>query len=129
MKALEAGLAYFAIAFGAGFVLGAIRVLLVVPRLGTRTAELVEMPIMLAVSFLAARWVARRFVMPYAVPSRLAMGLIALALLVAFEFTVVLWLRGLTLDAYFATRDPVSGTVYYVMLVVFAILPLLVARK
>ena len=129
MKVLKAGLAYFAIAFGAGFVLGAIRVLLVVPRLGTRTAELVEMPIMLAVSFLAARWVARRFVMPYAVPSRLAMGLIALALLVAFEFTVVLWLRGPTLDAYFATRDPVSGTVYYVMLVVFAILPLLVARK
>jgi len=129
MKVLKAGLAYFAIAFGAGFVLGAIRVLLVVPRLGTRTAELVEMPIMLAVSFLAARWVARRFVMPYAVPSRLAMGLIALALLVAFEFTVVLWLRGLTLDAYFATRDPVSGKVYYVILVVFAILPLLVARK
>jgi len=29
----------------------------------------------------------------------------------------------------FATRDPVSGTVYYAMLVAFAIMPLFVAKK
>jgi type IV secretory pathway TrbD component len=49
-------------------------------------------------------------------------------LLVA-EFTLVLWLRGLTIDEYLATRDPVAGTVYIVMLGVFAIMPLLVARR
>jgi len=42
---------------------------------------------------------------------------------------VVLWLRGLTLNQYFASKDPVSGTVYYVLLGMFAIMPLLVARK
>jgi hypothetical protein len=87
------------------------------------------MPVMLAVTWLAARWVARRFAMPYAMPARLAIGLVGLALLLAFEFTVVLWLRGLTLADYFATRDPVSGAAYYAMLCVFAAMPLLVARK
>jgi len=45
------------------------------------------------------------------------------------EFTLVLRVRGLTITEYFATRDAVSGTVYYVMLGVFALMPLLVRRK
>ena len=45
------------------------------------------------------------------------------------EFGFVLWLRGLSIREYLATRDPVSGTVYYLMLGVFAIMPLLVARR
>jgi hypothetical protein len=35
----------------------------------------------------------------------------------------------MTLQDYFATRDPVTGTIYYLMLGVFAIMPLLVVRK
>jgi len=54
------------------------------------------------------------------------MGCIALALLLVAEFGLVLWLRGLSIREYLATRDPVSGTVYYVMLAVFAVMPLLV---
>ncbi len=30
-------------------------------------------------------------------------------------FGLVLWLRGLSIREYLATRDPVSGTIYYVM--------------
>jgi type IV secretory pathway TrbD component len=45
------------------------------------------------------------------------------------EFGFVLWIRGLSIRDYLATRDPVSGTVYYAMLVAFAIMPLLVAKK
>jgi len=129
MRNVRAGALYFAIVFAAGFALGTVRVLWLVPRLGERMAELAEMPFMLAVTVLAAHRVARRLSMPYAMPARLAMGLIGLSLLLALEFTVVLWLRGLTLEEYFATRDPVSGTIYYAMLGVFALMPLLVARK
>jgi hypothetical protein len=44
MQILKAGVLYFAVIFGAGFVLGLIRILWLVPRLGTRVAELLEAP-------------------------------------------------------------------------------------
>jgi hypothetical protein len=129
MQALKAGALYFALAFGAGFALGTLRVLVLVPRLGARTAELVEAPVMLAVTILAARWIVRRLAVPPAWTRRLGMGCIALGLLLAAEFTAVLGLRGLSMREYFATLDPVSGTVYYVLLGVFAVMPALVARR
>ncbi len=129
MQTLKAGLLYFALVFGAGSVLGTIRVLWVVPRLGTRMAELMETPIMFVVTIVAARWIVRRLAVPPSPFSRLGMGCVALVLLLAAEFTLVLWLRGLSISEYLAGRDPVSGTVYYVLLGVFAIMPLLVARR
>ncbi len=59
----------------------------------------------------------------------LTVGVVALALLLAVEFTVVLWLRDLSISEYFASRDPVSGTVYYVLLCIFAVMPLLMFRQ
>jgi hypothetical protein len=41
----------------------------------------------------------------------------------------VLRLRDLTIGEYLAGRDPVAGTVYIAMLGVFAVMPLLVARR
>ncbi len=129
MHVLNAGVLYFVLVFGAGFVLGPIRILWAVPRFGERAAELMETPIMLVVIILAARWIARRLVVP-PTPSRLlGIGFVALGVLLVAEFTVVLWLRGLAIRGYFASRDPVAGTVYIVMLGVFAIMPLLVARR
>ena len=129
MQNLKAGLLYFAIVFGAGFALGTIRVLLSVPRVGTRTAELIETPVMILVSFIAARWVVRRFAVPPTATQRIAMGLLALGLLLDAEFTFVLWLQGLTISEYLAGRDPVAGTAYLVALGVFAVMPLFVARR
>ena len=60
---------------------------------------------------------------------RFGVGIVALALLFVAEFTLVLWLRGLTIHEYIARRDPVAGTVYIVMLGAFAIMPLLLARR
>ena len=129
LQVLKAGVIYFALVFGAGFVLGAIRTLWVVPRLGTRMAELLEAPIMLVVTIFASRWVVRRLAVPSTLPRRLGMGCIGLGLMLVAEFTLVLSLRGISISEYLATRDPVSGTVYYIMLGVFAIMPLLVARR
>jgi uncharacterized membrane protein YcjF (UPF0283 family) len=84
---------------------------------------------MLVVTIFAARWVIRRLRVPLAPAVRLGMGLVALALLLSVELSVVLWLRGLTIDQYFARRDPVAGAVYVAMLAVFAVMPLLVARR
>jgi len=129
MRILKAGVLYFALVFGAGFVLGPVRILWVVPRFGTRIAELMETPIMFAVALLAARWIVRRLAVPSPASSRLGMGCVALGLLLVAEFTLVLWLRGLSIREYLASRDLVSGTVCYVMLGVFTIMPLLVSRR
>jgi len=128
-QSLKAAVLYFALVFGAGFVLGPIRVLWVVPRVGTRAAELMEMPIMFAVIVVAARWVVRRLAVPPARVDRLAMGAAALALVLLMDFTVVLRLRGMSIEEYFAARDPVSGTAYYLLLVLLAAMPSLVTRK
>ena len=129
MQILKAGLLYFALVFGAGFVLGVLRVMWVVPRFGTRMAELMETPIMLVVTILAARWIVRRLAMEPKPSCRLGMGCVGLGLMLIAEFTLVLWLRGLSISEYLASPDPVSGTVYYVMLGVFCIMPLLVAPR
>jgi hypothetical protein len=129
MRLLKAGLTYFALTFAAGFVLGTIRTLWVVPRFGVRTAELMEMPLMLLITILAARWTVRRLRVPPQASTRLAVGLIALGLLLAAEFTVVLGLRGLTMAEYLSSRDPVSGTVYLLMLALFGLMPLLVGSR
>jgi hypothetical protein len=129
MPILKAGVLYFALVFGAGFMLGTIRTLWIVPRLETRMSELMETPIMLVITILAARCIVRRLAVPSTPPARLGMGCIALVLMLVAEFGFVLWLRGMSIRDYLATRDPVSGTVYYVMLAAFAVMPLLVARR
>lgn len=49
------------------------------------------------------------------------------ALILLLDFTVVLWIRGLSFSQYIEAFDPVAGTAYFVMLGVFAVMPLLVA--
>jgi hypothetical protein len=125
---LKAGVLYFALVFAGGFVLGTIRTLWVVPRLGVRTAELMDAPIMFGISILAARWVVRRVQFSPLRSRRLAMGCIALCLMLLAEFTLGLWIRGTTVREYFAARDPVSGTVYFVALGAFAVIPIFVGK-
>ena len=109
--------------------LGPIRILWAVPRFGMRMAELMEAPIMFVVTIFAARWIVRHLALPPTVSIRLGIGSIALGLMLVAEFAFVLRLRGLSISEYLATRDPVSGTVYSLMLAVLAIMPLLVTRR
>ncbi len=126
---LKAGALYFALVLAAGFVLGTIRTLWLVPRLGVRAAELMETPIMIAFSILAARWVVQHVRVPPLWPRRLAMGTIALGLMLLAEFTFVLWVRGLTIRQYLETRDPISGAAYFLALGAFAVIPVFVGRQ
>lgn len=124
----KAGVIYFTLVFGAGFVLGTIRTLWIAPRVGTRNAELMEAPLMLLVTIVAARWIVARLAVPTRWPPRLEMGAIALGLLLIAEFALIYPVRGVSIKEYLATRNPVSGTVYYAMLGLFALMPLLVGR-
>lgn len=126
---LRAGLLYFSAVFAVGFVLGTVRVLWAVPRFGPRGAELMEMPLMLVATILAALWVVRWLAVSPRQWMRLGMGLVGLGCLLIAELTVVLQLRGLSIADYVANRDPVSGTVYILMLVLFTLMPWLLGRR
>lgn len=128
-RTVRAGLLYFAVVFGAGFLLGPVRILWLVPRVGVRAAELAELPVMVGVSWFAARGLTHRLAVPRTAVARLGMGALAAALMLAAEFSLVLQLRGIPLDEYFAERDPVAGTAYYLAVILFAIMPLLVDRR
>jgi hypothetical protein len=127
-RILKAALVYFLIVFGIGSLLGPIRILFVVSRLGERMAELLEAPLMLLVIILAASWIVRRFQLPARLVYRLGAGVIAFIIGLVFEFSLVLTLRGLTLREYFEARDPIAAGVYYLTLTLFALMPLLVRR-
>ena len=123
MPSLRPALLYFALVLGTGFVLGTIRVPFLVPRLGERYAELLEMPFMFVAIVLAARFVARRFQLPPSLSMRLKVGFLALALSVGAELLLATVLQSRSLAEFIASRDPVSGSVYLAMLLLFALMP------
>jgi hypothetical protein len=128
IRIVRAGIVYFALVFGAGFVLGSIRVPFLVPRLGERVAELIEMPFMLLVIFVSARFIAKHFALPTGLLIRLGCGLLGLGLMLAAELLLAVAMQDRSLGEYVAGRDPLSGAVYLAMLIVFAAMPLVLAR-
>mgnify|MGYP000878042696 CR=1 FL=1 len=127
-RAILSGALYFAVVFAAGFALGTIRVLWLVPRIGVRAAELAETPLMIALSWLAARWIVGRLAQRPSGAERAIIGATGLALMLAIEFGVVRSLRGLTFAEALGGRDPAAFAVYLGALIVFAALPSLVRR-
>lgn len=122
-------LTYFVLVFLSGFMLGVVRVLLLVPQLGERYAELVEMPLMMVVIYFSARLIVYRFPALPSLSGYLIIGLIAMALLLLIEFTFVLSLREISLADYLASRDAVSGTAYALSLGVYLVMPFILATK
>ncbi|MGE3598358.1 MAG: hypothetical protein AB7N70_22670 [Dehalococcoidia bacterium] len=115
---------YFALVFGAGFALGPVRVLWLEPRVGVRTAELIEAPFMLLAIVLAARWVGRNLRPGHGVPARLGVGVLTAGLVLVADVAVGVGLRGQTVVEVFTARDPVSGSVYYSLVAFTAVAPL-----
>lgn len=128
IQILQAAVLYFLLVFGAGFVLGTGRVLLVVPLLGERAAELLEMPLMFAVIVAAARWVVRHR-LDSRQPSALPVGFIAMGFVLLADLVVGIWLRSMSPVEVFLNRDPVSGAAYYTALLLFAAMPAIMVRR
>ncbi len=128
VRIIKAGLAYFALVFGAGFMLGALRVPFLVPRVGERIAELIEMPFMFMVIVLSARFIVRRFALPATTSTRLSVGFLALGLLLAAEILLAVAIQKQSLGDYIASRDPVSGAVFLLMLALFGLMPFIISR-
>lgn len=120
-----AGLAWFAVMFALGFLLGPIRILLLEPRLGMAGAVAVEaVPMLLAMSLLAPR-VARLCAVPAGLSARLAMGGIGLALLVLAETLMGALLRNRGPEFWLERPQTLDGQIYLALLAVFALMPAL----
>lgn len=129
MSILKGGIVYFALVFGTGFLLGTIRTLWVVPKLGIRTAELLEMPFMLVAIVISADLIVRKIDRVSGASTAIAVGVIALGLLLVAEIFIGVVLLDLSFIEVFTKHDPVSGSVYYAMLGVFAIMPWLLWKS
>lgn len=127
-RALLAGLAYFAIVFAAGFALGTLRAFLLTPALGHLGAVIVELPVILAISAITARWLVRRLALPPALAPRAAMGALAFALLMAAELGLSVLLFGRTPGEHWATYGQLPAQLGLLGQVVYGLLPVFVAR-
>lgn len=126
--ALRAGIFYFVIVFTVGFVLGTVRVFLIVPRFGETNAVLLELPAIIAFSWISCSWLVRRFAVPPGIAERLAMGGIAFALLMLGELGVSVWGFGRTVAEHIASFQAPGAQLGLAAQIAFALFPLLHAR-
>jgi len=121
----EAGCLYALTVFVIGFALGAIRVLLLVPRLGETAAVSLETPFMLAASWNLSRWSAKEHDVLTDTTDALLMGAIALVVLTLAELgTAVLLFRRTVLE-YFIGFGSVPGAIGLAGQLCFASFPFL----
>jgi hypothetical protein len=125
MRAAWAGLAYFGIVFAAGFGLGALRVLILAPRIGENAAVLVEIPIILAVSWASCDWLIKRMEVPTNLTARLIMGGLAFAVLLVAEVGVSMFGFGRTLSAHLEEYRRLPALIGLSGQVVFASFPII----
>ena len=120
---LKAAACYFALAFAVGFVLGTLRVTVLVPALGELVAVMVELPLMLTATWFICRRVVRHFGVPASAGPRLAMGGVAFALLMVVEFTLSVTAFGRTPGTYFASLATAAGLLGLAGQAVFGLWP------
>jgi hypothetical protein len=114
---------YFGVIFGIGFLLGPLRLKFLEPRVGARLAEVLEMPLVLAVSTLAALRLVRGTGLSMTPLQCLISGILAGSGILVADSLVGVFLRGMTLAEIFLHRDPFSGTAYYLSLSLCVALP------
>jgi hypothetical protein len=123
MRIIAAAALYFLIVFGAGFLLGPVRVFWLEPRLGETIAALCEAPFLLVVIILAAQWVPRTLRLRRNMSSLTVMGLGALMFQQLADFAVGTFLRGITPAQQVARLATPAGLIYVALLLAFAAMP------
>jgi hypothetical protein len=126
MRLMAATLLYFVTVFGAGFLLGAARVLLLEPRLGKTLATLSEAPFLLAVMIFAARASPRSAGLSIELKSMITMGVAALLLQQGADIVVGTVVRGLTPSEQLRNFGTPAGIIYAILLLLFTVMPLLI---
>ena len=122
-RAIKAGVVYFLLLYGIGFLLGATRELLLARRFGVVVASALEALPMLAAIIHFAPLIARRFGIPPKSGGRIVMGLVGLALLIGAEIAMTRAMRGLSPEQWLAHFASLEGVIYAALLAAFAAMP------
>lgn len=128
VRAAKGGLLYFVAVFAVGFLLGAARVLLLVPRLGETIAVLIELPLILAVSWIACRFICERVGVPPLRSERAVMGGVAFALLMVAEIGLSMLGFGRTFAEHLDVYRHLPGLLGLAGQIAFATFPIVQAR-
>jgi xanthine/uracil/vitamin C permease (AzgA family) len=121
-----AAFVYFAVVFAFAFALGVVRTLLIAPWTGALAAVLMEVPVVVVVSWIAARRVLRE--RDFTSGQRAAMGAIAFALLMASEALLAGVLRGQSVGEWAGEVGTPPGLIGLAGQIGFALIPLLVRK-
>jgi hypothetical protein len=121
--AFKAGLAYFAAVFAVGFVLGTLRVLIVGPGFGDTLGVLIELAIMLLVSWMVCEWLLNRFSVQNKPSLGVLVGAVAFALLMVAELWVSVFAFGRSLAEHFESYRSLNADLGLVSQIAFAALP------
>lgn len=128
-RAIAAGALYFALVFAAGFALGAVRTSLLAPAVGAMTATLIELPVILALSWIACRFVIARGKVAERAPARLVMGAVAFTLLIAAEIALGIGLLNRSLAAQWTEMSAPPALIGLCGQILFAFFPLLALAR
>lgn len=121
---LRAGSVYFALTFLVGAIVGPFRELVLKPAFGGTAALLIEVPVMLLAMAVVARSSMAWFAVPARPSARLAMGGVALALLLVAEATLVQVVRGLGIGSWLRQFASTQGMISAALYLTFAVCPL-----
>ncbi|MCZ8375597.1 MAG: hypothetical protein O9342_09495 [Beijerinckiaceae bacterium] len=124
--AIAAGAGLFGLVFAAGFLLGTIRELALRPLLGADPARLLELPVMITLSWLSARWILRRAGKRSA-RWQFEVGLIAFLLLMAAEMALGILILGRGLSAFIADIFTLTGMLSFLAQALLIVMPRLAA--
>lgn len=112
-------LAFGTLGFAAGFAFGALRELVLIPAYGERVGHLAEFPMVTLAACAIGVWIGARSTGP-----ALAIGLLGVLVLIAFESTMALGFMRVSLPDYLAGYDLSRGALFPVGLAFMALAPI-----
>lgn len=117
------GLLYFVVVFSLAFAMGVARTLIIAPQLGATAAVLLEVPIIVAASWVIARRLVRH--RSLSLPQRAAMGIVAFTLTMVSEAVLSALMRGQSVADWAAVLVTPLGLIGLAGQVAFAVMPIL----
>ena len=123
--AIKAGFIYFLGIFVLGFLLGTIRTLVLIPRIGNLAGVILEIPVMLTASWFFCSWIMARFRLTRETKYLFLFGGSAFLWLMIAEFCVSVYIFSQPWSEYLANFRTMPGSIGFLAQIIFSCIPLI----